>query len=114
MSEQFPATILRILNITSQCINTFSKFRFLPRKLFLYHFTRFLKGTPCGPEPNVTEKNAITQYTVTEQGITAAYVCNDGFLWKDGAVMKQDVRDDGALVHNYNDTALREDGCAGQ
>ena len=86
----------------------------MPSNLFVKYFTRTLTGTPCGPAPNVTEKNAITQYTVTEQGITAAYVCADGFLWTDGAVMKQDVCDNREWVHKDNDTNIWEDGCVGQ
>ena len=32
----------------------------------------------------------MTQYTVKGEGITAAYICNDGFMWRDGAVMIHD------------------------
>ena len=64
----------------------------------------FLSSTSLWSNLDVTTKRAVSQYTVTADGITAAYVCNDGLHWTDGVVVKYDVCDNGTWVQQDNDT----------
>ena len=74
----------------------------------------FFLALPCGPTLDVITKRAVSQYTVTADGITAAYVCNDGLHWTDGVVVKYDVCDNGTWVQQDNDTTAWDTGCQGQ
>lgn len=53
------------------------------------------------------------QYTVTDNGITAAFVCNAGFLWSDGSLFKLD-KCEGAQWRPFDyDDEIWEAGCTG-
>ena len=74
----------------------------------------YFLGLPCGLAYNASDKNAATQYTFTANGITAAYVCNDGLHWTDGTVVKHDVCDNGQWRPLDYNTTIWENNCTGK
>lgn len=70
-------------------------------------------GIFCGPAGEISNRNARLQYTANDSGVIAAFVCNDGFLWIDGSLVKYDLCEDGEWRPLDHSSALWGIGCTG-